>query len=172
MGKGSGTSSRSSVKMWGSGTSLSRFELENAGLRNELEPFWAWKCGAPERAWFVLSVKMRISGTAANPRSCRTLRPREAMNGLKLKKFWKWWSPERQNPPKKCKMVMLRNGFFGNLWKWYAPERKFMAKSSGGLWPSLARHIPNMHAYIIGSTPPPPPRGVLNFYNFAPGYLS
>ena len=38
-GKGSGTSFRSSVKMWGSGTSLSRFELENAGLRNELEPF-------------------------------------------------------------------------------------------------------------------------------------
>ena len=34
---------RSSVKMWGSGTSLSRFELEtDAGLRilrNELEPF-------------------------------------------------------------------------------------------------------------------------------------
>ena len=44
-----------------------------AGLRNELEPFWAWKCGAPERAWSVLSVNMRISGTAANPRRCRTL---------------------------------------------------------------------------------------------------
>ena len=39
MGKGSGTGSGSSVKMWGSGTSLSRFELENAGLRNELDPF-------------------------------------------------------------------------------------------------------------------------------------
>ena len=35
---GSGTSSRSSMKMRGSGTSLSRFELENAGLRNELDP--------------------------------------------------------------------------------------------------------------------------------------
>ena len=53
IGKGSWTGSRSSVKMskmWGSGTSLSRFELENTGLRNELEPFWAWK--------------MRISGTS------------------------------------------------------------------------------------------------------------
>ena len=39
MGPGSGTSSRSSVKMRGSGMSLSRFELENAGLRNELDPF-------------------------------------------------------------------------------------------------------------------------------------
>ena len=37
MGSGSGTSSRSSLKMRGSGTSLSRFELENAGLRNELD---------------------------------------------------------------------------------------------------------------------------------------
>ena len=34
------------------------------GVRNELEPFWASKCGAPERAWSVLSVKMRVSGTA------------------------------------------------------------------------------------------------------------
>ena len=48
MGKGSGTSSRSSVKMWGSRTSLSRFELENAGVRNELNPFWAWKCESPD----------------------------------------------------------------------------------------------------------------------------
>ena len=48
-------------------------ERENVGLRNEREPFWAWKCGAPEREWAVLSVKMRISGTAANPRRCWTL---------------------------------------------------------------------------------------------------
>ena len=39
-------------------------EREIAGLRNKLEPFWAWKCGAPERTWSVLSVKMRVSGTA------------------------------------------------------------------------------------------------------------
>ena len=49
-----------------------------------------------------------------------------------LKKFWKWWSPERQNPPKNLKWCMLLNGFFGNyLWKWYAPERKFRAESGG-----------------------------------------
>ena len=35
--------------MRGSGMSLSGFERENAGLRNELEPFWAWKCKSPER---------------------------------------------------------------------------------------------------------------------------
>ena len=44
---------------------------------------------------------------------------------------WLWWSPERQNPPKNVNMVMLRNGFFGNLWKWYAPERKFRAENGG-----------------------------------------
>ena len=138
MGKGSGTSST--------------VERENAGLRNELEPFWAWKCGAPERAWAVLSLKMRGSGTslirferendslrncqdasgwhgvlgpAANP-AFGLSRPWEAMNGLKLKKFWKWWSPERQNPPKNvkwwcsgtdflviCENYMLRNGNSG-----------------------------------------------------------
>ena len=147
MGKGSGTSSRSSVKMWGSGTSLSRF--------------WAWICGAPERARAVLSVKMRISRTAANPQRCRTLcvRAEPAVGGderaLKLKKFWKWWSPERQNPPKKnrSKMVMLRNGIFGNLWKLYALERKFRAENGGllrGTYPICIHY---------GSTPPPPGGG-------------
>ena len=94
MGPGSGTSSRSIVKMRGSGTSLSRFELENAGLLNELDPFWAWKCESPElpgRVWLAL-------WPAANPRRCR---PWEAINGLKLKEVWKLWSPERQNPPQK-----------------------------------------------------------------------
>ena len=54
---------------------LEPFELENWGLRNELEPFWAWKCGAPERPLTrgaAQRLKMRISGTAANPRRCRT----------------------------------------------------------------------------------------------------
>ena len=32
---------------------------------------------------------------------------------------------------KKCKMVMLRNRFFGNLLKLYAPERKFRAENGG-----------------------------------------
>ena len=90
-------------RAWKCGAPESRNELENVELRNELEPFWAWKCGAPERAWSILSVKMRISGTAANPRRCRTLcvRAEPAVGDderveLKLKKFWKWWSPERQ----------------------------------------------------------------------------
>ena len=46
-------------------SSLSRFELENEGLWNELDPFWAWKCESPElpgRLW-----------PAANPRRYRKL---------------------------------------------------------------------------------------------------
>ena len=139
MGKGSGTSSRPSVKMWGSGTSLTRFELENAGLRNELEPFWAWKCGAPERP------PTRGAAERAEPR------PWEAMNGLKLKKIWKLWSPERQNPPKNvkwwcsgtdflviCENDMLRNG---NSWL--------------KMGVSFAAHT--QYAYIWKYPPPPPP---------------
>ena len=160
-GPGSGTSSRSSVK--------------NAGLRNELEPFWAWKMRGSGTNWSVLSVKMRLSGTASQDasgwRSGRLLtrgaaerfafglsRPWEAMNGLKLKKFWKWCPmmvSGTAKSAKKCKMVMLRNGFYGNLWKWYAPERKFRAENGG----SLARHIPNMHTYGIPPRPPPPRGG-------------
>ena len=62
---------RGKVKNWQGLRNELLVEHENVGLRNELEPFWAWKCGAPERAWSVLSVKMRISGTAANLRRCR-----------------------------------------------------------------------------------------------------
>ena len=72
---------------------------------------------------------------------------------LLAKNSFRFLSPERQNPPKKCKLVMLRNGFFGNLWKWYAPERKFRDEN-GGL--SCAAHYP---IYTYGSTPPPPPGG-------------
>ena len=132
-GKGSGTSSRSSVKMGVSGTSLSRFELENGGLRNELEPFWAWKCGVPERPLTrgaAEHLKMRISGTAANPRRCRTLENANLRNGpltrgaadrlkmrisgtaAKLKEILKMMVSGTAKSAKKCKMVMLRNGFF------------------------------------------------------------
>ena len=43
-------------------------ERENAGLRNELEPSsWAWKCGAPERAWAVkLSLKKNRRGSGTS----------------------------------------------------------------------------------------------------------
>ena len=42
-----------------------RFNPGGGGdLRNELEPFWAWKWGAPERAWAVLNLKMGGSGTS------------------------------------------------------------------------------------------------------------
>ena len=72
-----------SVKMRVSGPSLSRVERENAGLRTELEPCWAWKCGSPELPgciWLALwpavggyerveikdILKMMVSGTAKN----------------------------------------------------------------------------------------------------------
>ena len=166
-------------------------QSEQLARAQERAPGRAWKWGAPERAWAVLSLKwgaperawsvfsmkMGHSGIArtrlANPRrwkwdspelpGCVWLtrgaafglsRPWEAINGLKLKTLWKWWSPERQNPPKKCKMVMLRNGFFGNFWKWYAPERKFRAENGGiscGTYPIC------IHMEV-----PPPPPGLLS----------
>ena len=132
-------------EMWGSGTSLSRFERENAGLRNELDPFWAWKCESPERP---------LTRGAAERFAFGLRRPWEPMNGLKLKKFWKLWSPEPQNPPKNVKWWCSWTDFF--LWviceKWYAPERKFRAENGGlsrGTYPICIHN---------GSTPPPPPQ--------------
>ena len=159
MGKGSGTGSLASVKMWGSGTSLSRFELENGALRNELEPFWEWKCESPERAWFVLSVKMRISGTASNPRRCHTLcvRAEPVVGGderVEIKEILKMMVSGTAKSAKKCKMVMLRNGFFCNLWKLYAPEGKFRAENVGlsrGTYPIC------IHMEVTPPPPPPPP---------------
>ena len=77
MGPGSGTSSRSSVKMRGSGTSLSRFELDNAGLRNDQDAS-GWRSGrlltsgvraepavgGDQRVEIKDILKMMISGTA------------------------------------------------------------------------------------------------------------
>ena len=212
-----------------SGTSLSRLELWiMGGLRNELEPFWAWKCGAPERPLTrgaAERLKMRISGTAANPRRCRTawkcksperpltrgqlpnawkcesperplnprrmpnawkcesqsgtaanprrsaerlkmrisgtaasrgaaeraeLRPWEAMNGLKLKKFWKWWSPERQNPPKNVKWWCSGSGFFGNSVKMICSGTEIHD------WKWGSRFTYPIYIHNYGSTPPPP----------------
>ena len=65
--------------MRGTGTSLIRFERENANLRNgrAAEP----AVGGDERVEIKEILKMMVSGTAKSA--------------------------------KKCKMVMLRNGFFG-----------------------------------------------------------
>ena len=142
MGPGSGTSSQSSVKMRGSGKSLSRFELENAGLRNELDPFWAWKCASPElpgRVWLALWL-------AANPWSCRTLCVRAEPANLrqwrvKIKEILKIMVSGTAKSAKKCKMVMLRNGFFGNLWKWYARN------GNSGLKIGVSRAAHTQYAY-------------------------
>ena len=141
MGKGSGTGSRSSVKMWGSGTSLSHFELENAGLRNELDPFWAWKCLSPERP--------RTHGARAQPAvggdervQIKEILKMMVSGTAKSAKKFKWWCSGTDSLVI-CENYMLRNGFFGNLWKLYAPERKFRAENWGlsrGTYPiSVAR---------------------------------
>ena len=145
-----------SWKMRGSGQSLSRFEHENAGLRNELDPFWAWKCREspelPGRVWLAL-------WPAANPRRCRTpafglSRPWEAMNGLKLKKFWKWWSGTAKSA-KKCKMVMLRNVFFFVICEndMLRNENSGLKEGDGGL--SRGTYLICIHMEV----PPPPPPG-------------
>ena len=136
----------------GSGTSLSCFELENAGLRIELEPFWAWKCESPDRAWSVLSENAYLR----NGREPAAL-PEPAVGGderVEIKEILKMMVSGTAKSAQKCKMMMLRNGFFCNLWKLYAPELKFRAEN-GGL--SRCTYPICIHAYIYGSTPPPPP---------------
>ena len=86
---------------------LEPFELENAGLRKELDPFWAWKWESPE-----LPGRVWLTRGAAERSAFGLSRPWEAMNGLKLKKFWKWWSPEQQNPPKNVKWWCSGTDFF------------------------------------------------------------
>ena len=102
--------------MRGSGTSLSRFELENAGLRNELpvgrenaglrnelDPFWACKCESPElprRVWLALSGRLLTRGAAERFASVRA---EPAGRGRRR---------ERVEIKEILKMVMLRNRFF------------------------------------------------------------
>ena len=94
----------------------------------ERAPGQAWKCGAPERAWAVLSLKMRGSRTSL---SCFELenaglqneldpfwacvRAEPAVGGderVEIKEILKWWSPERQNQPKNVKWWCSRTDFF------------------------------------------------------------
>ena len=147
---------RGKVKNWQGLRNELPVERENGGLRNELEPFWAWKWGVPKRAWSVLAWKWdspELPGRVWLTRGAAfgLSRPWEAMNGFNLKKFWKLWSPERQNPQKKnvkwscsgtdffeiCEDDMLRNG-----------------NSGLKMGVSLAAHT--QYAYIWKYPPPPP----------------
>ena len=63
---------------------------------------------------------MRGSGTAANPRRCRTLcvRAEPAVGGderVEIKEILKMMVSGTEKSAKKCKIVMLLNGLFGNL---------------------------------------------------------
>ena len=130
-----------SLKIRGSGTSLGGIERENANLRNELDPFWAWKCESPE----LLS------------------RPWEAMNGLKLKKFWKWWSPERQNPPKILKWWCSGTDFL------VICENDMLRNGNSGLKMGVSRAAHTQYAYIWKYSPPPP-RGGGEYYPLNDSY--
>ena len=137
--------------MEGSGTSLSHFELKNGGLRNELDPFLAWKWDSPElpgRVWLTRGAAFGLS------------RPWEAMNGLKLKKFWKWWSPERQNPPKNVKWWCSGTDF-GEIC-----ENDVLWNRNSGLKMGVSLAAHTQYAYIW-KYPPPPPRGHIVFVEYS-----
>ena len=124
------------VKCGGSGTSLIRFEreLENASLRN-CQDASGWRSGRLLTRGAAVRFAFGLS------------RPWEAMNGLKLKKFWKMKVSGMAKSAKKkerSKVVMLRNGFLGNLWKRYARRRgKFRAENAG-----LSRGTYTQYTYV------------------------
>ena len=130
-----------SLKMRGSATS--RFERENAGLRNELDLFWAWKCESPERPGRRGAAERFAFGLS---------RPWEAMNGLKWKKFWKWWSPELQNPPKYEKWWCSGTDFFFII----NCENYMLRNGNSGLKMGISLAAHTQYAYIIMEVPPPP----------------
>ena len=136
-----------------------------AGLRIELEPFWAWKCGAAERAWYGFEREnaslrncqdVHVSGWRSGrplTRSAAELglsRPWEGMNGLKLRTFWKIMVSGTAKSAKKLKLWCSGADFFCNLWTWYAPERKFRAENG-----DLSRGT--YRICIRMEVPPPPP---------------
>ena len=87
--------------MRGSGTSLIRFERENANLRN-CQDASSWRSGRP------------LTRGAAERFAFGLSRPWEAMNGLnifEIKEILKMMVSGTAKSAKKCKMVMLRNGF-------------------------------------------------------------
>ena len=121
-------------------------ERENAGLRSELERETAglqnWLC------------RTRLTGSvtlwpAVTPGRCpehfvfrlaAVSRPWAALNSWKVKKFWKWWSPER------IFLVTCENDMLWSL------ELKMG---------SFAWHRPNMHMEVSPSPLPTPPMKLL-----------
>ena len=90
-------------EMWGSGTCLSRFERENAGLRNELDPFEVWKYESPE--WpLTRGAAERFAFGAES-----TVGDDER---VEIKEILKMMVSGTEKSAKKCIMVMLRNVFF------------------------------------------------------------
>ena len=87
------------------------------------------------------------------------------MNGLKLKKFWKWWSPERQNPQKKKKVKWWCSGTDF----WVICENYMLRNGNSGLKMGASRAAHTQYAYKY---PPPPPRAEVscpNIFSIASG---
>ena len=140
-------------------------ERENAGLRNELEPFWAWKCGAPERAWAVLSVKNAGLRNVLDPFWAWKCESPELRPGRVLLALWRSNPLPLQNMMVSgtAKSAKKKNSdaperIFCNLWKWYAPERNFRAENGG-----LSRGTYPICIHMEVPPPPPPPHGMNQF---------
>ena len=127
-----------SVKLRGSGPSLSRFERENAGLRN-CQDASGWHSGRP------------LTRGAAKRFAFGLSRPWEAVNGLKLLFFWK----------------MMVSGTAKNV-KWWCSGPDFLVicendmrrNENLGLKKGVSRAAHTQYAYIW-KYPPPPPRAPL-----------
>ena len=129
----------------------------------ERAPGRAWKCGAPERAWSVLSVKMRISGTAANPRRCRTLcvRAEPAVGGderVEIKEILKMMVAGTAKSAKNVKWWCSGTDF------WVICENYMLRNGNSGLKMGVSRAAHTQYAYIMEVPPPPPGIKLQNCY--------
>ena len=117
-------------------------------------PQQKWKIGGSGASWALWPV------ASCNPEATfRLAAYKPAVGGderLEGKEIWKIMVC---GAAKKCKMVMLRSGFFLSFLKMICS----VAEIKGWKWGSLAWHIPNMH--ICGSAPPPDFSPKFNFRN-------
>ena len=139
-----------------------RNELENVGLRNELDPFlsvnlpvsgncrdaldpfWAWKCQSPElpgRVWLTRGAAERFALAVGGDER------------VEIKEILKMMVSGTTKSAKKCKIVMLRNGFFCVE----ICENDMLRNGNSGLKMGVSRGT----YPICMEVPPPPPGGVL-----------
>ena len=121
-------------------------ERKNAGLRNELDPFWAWKWESselPGRVWLTRGAAERC------------VRAEPAVGGderVEIKEILKMMVSGKAKSAKRCKMVMLRNGFFLEIC-----ENDMLRYGNSGLKMGVSRAAHTRYAYMEVYPPPPPP---------------